>query len=92
MTQVHLIKVLMGSETNHQQLENFARKAVTSNASSVPYSNVRGSGVFFPTTEMGFNMKNFNIYGNSCMRLCDKLKRNSLIFNDVIQPLVDEKI
>ena len=35
--------------------------------------------------------QNFNIYGNSCMRLCDKLKRNSLIFNDVIQPLVDEK-
>ena len=39
---------------------------------SVP--NVRDSGVFFPTTEIGFNMENFNIYGNSCMRLCDQLK------------------
>ena len=56
---------------------------------SVP--NVRGSGVFFPTTEIGFNMKNFNIYGNSCMRLCDQLKRNSLTFNEVVEPLVDEK-
>ena len=40
---------------------------------------------------MGFNMENFNIYGHSCMRLCDQLKRNSLIFNEVVQPLVDEK-
>ena len=47
---------------------------------SVP--NVRDSGVFFPTIEIGFNMQNFNTYGNSCMHLCDQLKRNSLIFKE----------
>ena len=56
---------------------------------SVP--NVRDSGVFFPTKEIGFNMQNFNTYGNSCMHLCDQLKRNSLMFKEVIPPSLDEK-
>ena len=84
-------KSVNGVRNESSVVAEFHSKGTYINCIKCSVPNVRDSGVFFPTTEIGFNMKNFNIYGHSCMRLCDQLKRNSLIFHEVVQPLVDEK-